>query len=483
MSDEAALLKAIIADADEDTPRLVYADWLDEHEAPIQAEFVRTQCRLAAGSAADPDYPDLLERHAELVAQFGVAVKLTAPDLPPGFARLSHVEDPVGRFRRGFLDTASGAWSEGPYWNRTSPTDEQIERLCAGLAPLAATTTARNLVFDMVTPDLLARVLVAPGAAALTGLALAPAEYGADAGDALVRALAGAKAVANLERLGLTSATVAGLRALDGARPGRLRTLHLRNFRGLARDVPALAQAGWFRGLRHVTAGAVRPLQEALLAAFARLPHLESLDLQFDIPSTYKALGTAGGFPALARLSCTTAGFAVPHLARGKFPRLAELVARSPPADTFPLLLAAKWFPQVRVLDVSDGGLTDANVVALSKSAAAPHLRILRVGRNRFAKGGLLALADGARFPSLTTLDARAGYTQARPETLARFAAELRLPHLRHLHLDNWPLGPAGAKALAANPTLANLTRLSVNRCGLGERGFARWSGRRTCNS
>lgn len=46
MGDEAALLNAIYANPDEDTPRLVYADWLDEHDQPERAEFIRAQIRL-----------------------------------------------------------------------------------------------------------------------------------------------------------------------------------------------------------------------------------------------------------------------------------------------------------------------------------------------------------------------------------------------------------------------------------------------------
>jgi uncharacterized protein (TIGR02996 family) len=44
MSDEEALLAAILAHPDEDTPRLMYADWLDEHGQPERAEFIRIQC-------------------------------------------------------------------------------------------------------------------------------------------------------------------------------------------------------------------------------------------------------------------------------------------------------------------------------------------------------------------------------------------------------------------------------------------------------
>jgi uncharacterized protein (TIGR02996 family) len=41
---ERALLAAIIAEPEDDTPRLVYADWLDEHARPERAEFIRVQC-------------------------------------------------------------------------------------------------------------------------------------------------------------------------------------------------------------------------------------------------------------------------------------------------------------------------------------------------------------------------------------------------------------------------------------------------------
>jgi uncharacterized protein (TIGR02996 family) len=55
MSDEDALLTAIAAHPEEDTPRLIYADWLDEHAdvladptaARMRAEFIRVQCAVA----------------------------------------------------------------------------------------------------------------------------------------------------------------------------------------------------------------------------------------------------------------------------------------------------------------------------------------------------------------------------------------------------------------------------------------------------
>lgn len=47
MSDEDALLGAIAAHPDDDTVRLAYADWLDEHDRPIRAEFIRVQIEVA----------------------------------------------------------------------------------------------------------------------------------------------------------------------------------------------------------------------------------------------------------------------------------------------------------------------------------------------------------------------------------------------------------------------------------------------------
>ena len=47
MTDGDALYRAILAAPEEDTPRLVYADWLDENGQPNRAEFIRVQIELA----------------------------------------------------------------------------------------------------------------------------------------------------------------------------------------------------------------------------------------------------------------------------------------------------------------------------------------------------------------------------------------------------------------------------------------------------
>jgi len=55
MTDGDALLRAIIAQPDEDTPRLMYADWLDEQGEAQRAEFIRVQ--VALYGKAEPPRP------------------------------------------------------------------------------------------------------------------------------------------------------------------------------------------------------------------------------------------------------------------------------------------------------------------------------------------------------------------------------------------------------------------------------------------
>ena len=43
MTDETALLRAVCSHPDDDTPRLVYADWLEEQGEPRRAAFIRAQ--------------------------------------------------------------------------------------------------------------------------------------------------------------------------------------------------------------------------------------------------------------------------------------------------------------------------------------------------------------------------------------------------------------------------------------------------------
>src|SRR4051812_20344131 len=62
-----ALLADILEHHDDDTPRLVYADWLDEHGEADRAEFIRVQCELARGGIDQARREHLEEREQALL--------------------------------------------------------------------------------------------------------------------------------------------------------------------------------------------------------------------------------------------------------------------------------------------------------------------------------------------------------------------------------------------------------------------------------
>ena len=79
MTDRDALYRAILAHPDDDTPRLVYADWLEENGRAEEAEFIRVECRLEAGHPDDPDHVELCDRREEL--RLWLAAHVTGPEV------------------------------------------------------------------------------------------------------------------------------------------------------------------------------------------------------------------------------------------------------------------------------------------------------------------------------------------------------------------------------------------------------------------
>src|SRR5689334_8020900 len=93
MTTEQAFLAEICANPDDDAPRLVYADWLDEHGDAERAEFIRLQCQLAR-TPRHPRLQELRRREKQLLAEH------EADWLGPLHGALRK-----WKFRRGFLHT------------------------------------------------------------------------------------------------------------------------------------------------------------------------------------------------------------------------------------------------------------------------------------------------------------------------------------------------------------------------------------------
>jgi uncharacterized protein (TIGR02996 family) len=194
MTDRAAFLAAIAAAPDDDLPRLIFADWLDEHGDPGRAEFIRLQCAAARGEPCDHHRADALE-----------AEHRTAWLRPLARAVFR------AEFRRGFVEhavlSAAAFLADGPALRRTTP--------LRGVTLLGA----RRVLPELVRGSLLA---------GLTALHLTGGRLGDDG----VRLLASAPAITGLMtlRLGDNALSDAGVTALSQSlHLARLTTLVLRD--------------------------------------------------------------------------------------------------------------------------------------------------------------------------------------------------------------------------------------------------------------
>jgi uncharacterized protein (TIGR02996 family) len=147
MTDKAArgFLEDIVAHPDDDTPRLILADWLEEHGDSDRAEFIRVQVQRASLPEWDARQVRLRLRELELLKQHG---QKWQEELP-------HIKGVRwGGFRRGFVATArfssfavlrtsaSACWAAAPIetvffrWPRQG---EAIDRIApiAGLRELS----------------------------------------------------------------------------------------------------------------------------------------------------------------------------------------------------------------------------------------------------------------------------------------------------------------------------------------------------------
>lgn len=145
MTDRESFLKKIIDFPDDDTPRLVFADWLDEHGESERAEFIRVQIKLAVMQPTMADVrksENLLKRYrkgapvplkaktpAVLILKSKILLESRQPGTCAGdcsdntFAAARYVwAGPVAKlndpdqngweFSRGFVDSVICTWSD-----------------------------------------------------------------------------------------------------------------------------------------------------------------------------------------------------------------------------------------------------------------------------------------------------------------------------------------------------------------------------------
>jgi uncharacterized protein (TIGR02996 family) len=94
-----AFLQDILAHPDDDTPRLIFADWLEEQGDAgniVRAEFIRVQCALAAAQLPEQQRAGLVRREQQLLGE-------RAEEWARPIRRLVR----FWNFHRGFIDEAT----------------------------------------------------------------------------------------------------------------------------------------------------------------------------------------------------------------------------------------------------------------------------------------------------------------------------------------------------------------------------------------
>ena len=142
-ADELALLRGVEAAPDDDLPRLVYADWLDEHGRHARAEFIRVQCERASIERRLPTMT-LAEKRVEgprrgwLLSRQREQMK-TDPINSLGLPALNWQDDLSGWWDWGpwVSDSYSRGFSKGFYLTPHCDLAEAL-RYCSGIVPRPA---------------------------------------------------------------------------------------------------------------------------------------------------------------------------------------------------------------------------------------------------------------------------------------------------------------------------------------------------------
>jgi uncharacterized protein (TIGR02996 family) len=112
MNEREALLRAICENPDDDTPRLVFADWLQDYGDEARAEFIRVSCYMRMPELSDVEFRALSARAAELHRASGREWKRELPQMPHSIieSEWRRVATPGlqwGEFRRGFIESVT----------------------------------------------------------------------------------------------------------------------------------------------------------------------------------------------------------------------------------------------------------------------------------------------------------------------------------------------------------------------------------------
>lgn len=461
MSTETALLRAIRDMPDEDTPRLIYADYLDEEGYSARAEFIRLQIALASLPQYDPQRAPLEDREHELLAEHECSWLNVAPD---DTAELTEWE-----FARGFVHEVAAS----PFFMRWPGAE-----LCA-----AHPVRRWRVMGDQDNME-------------------------ADLRDASQRGWFTRLNAIDLSGWFETIGTLGTF--FSRAEFPLLQELGLAHLQGLQHLPEILSHAAFRDQLRILRCGGSmygeRLEAAALVRSLGRECRLKELSVPFTLMEADDLRNLLGGecCRELTSLSVRDNGIAPDawDAFRDARCRLRELDISHTPLGAISLerllgyaslselrslhmngcgsamtniraLAASRFWTQAEELRMQQGSIPEASLEPLFKTPGPPNMRILDVAGNWVRNEGVAQLCQAPWVGSLAYLDLSQNYLS--DEALRSIAKSGRFENLHTLHLNfNSPyhqegaepdesITDAGLRVLAECPDLANLRILSVS--------------------
>ncbi|MGF1578850.1 MAG: TIGR02996 domain-containing protein [Gemmataceae bacterium] len=419
-SQEALLRQAILDRPDDNTCRLIYADWLEEQGDP-RAEFVRLQCELEPISYDDDRRTLMVQRINELENEFGREWK--AEDLGEENSEIN------ATFVRGFVGEISVS----------APTLLSRAEEMLGRAPVRV-------------------VKLREAKHAMAGLATCPAldrvhrlEFlgrGRDVlGDEGIGHLTNSPYFHGLRELIVDSQDIgwSGIKQLSESRLlGQLEVLDLSNNRVWANETEFLVRSGQLGNLRTLV--------------LANNPHLGIIGLQWiadcrdlanlkHLDLTNSSDLSSSGFQSLAR--------------SGNFPKLQQLtLSHNYVANDGIEALAQADFPELVELDLEECRIGGLGLRSLCRSNSLPNLRYLCLANNRFGPDQVRYLREWkGPFPVWLDLSQNP-ITDDGTKLLTECS---HFSELRELYLNHCDLGPWGVHAIAKSENMSRLRTLHLS--------------------
>jgi uncharacterized protein (TIGR02996 family) len=393
-SQQDALYRSVCEYPDEDMPRLIFADWVEEAGDSIRAEFIRMQIALARVAEHDVLWTRARQLHPNAILGWSLTYPL--PSLPAGFSWEGH------RTRRGFS------------WQATA---ENLDAFLTDAPALFAAAPVQSLCFDPRS-NLNKRFLDLVNCPHLDRIRRL--EFSLTRIDSEGASLLGSSPFArNITELSFANnaVTTEGLGALAAS-------CLFEQLRELELERAALPPSELVESLAAMKMGTLRRLSvsECLLAStdvacLASLPFVQSLHM-LDLSDNplgcegVQSLAESSLFSGLAilNLSRTHAGLTgIRGLAKARFANLRQLDLSSNRLGPMVVgvLAGSPLLWDLRSLNLSHNPLGDAGAQALASSAGAGSMHELILRDCGIGEAGAAALANSPHLSGLLRLDLR----------------------------------------------------------------------------